>query len=80
MCNVSKESIYGRLFARYYDRFMDRTEKVVLQRRRKRLLKDLSGVILEVGSGTGVNFPLYSAKASVTAAEPSPAMMREAQV
>lgn len=72
------ENFYQKLFARYYDRFMDRTEKVILRKRRKRLLSPLRGNILEIGSGTGVNFPLYGEDAHVIAAEPSQAMMDRA--
>ncbi len=78
MENEKYDGCYDRLFARFYDRFMDRTEKVVLARRRKRLLSGLTGRILEIGSGTGINFPLYGKGAQVIAAEPSKSMMEKA--
>ncbi|RHX88186.1 class I SAM-dependent methyltransferase [Leptospira stimsonii] len=74
-----KESFYAKLFARFYDRFMDRIEKTVLFRKRKHLIQPLHGKILEIGSGTGINFPIYSSKAEVIAIEPSASMMERAK-
>lgn len=70
---------YSKVFAKYYDGFMDRFERVVLYRRRKKLLRQLKGRILEIGSGTGVNFSLYSPEANVMAIEPSSPMMDKAR-
>ncbi|WP_167881184.1 class I SAM-dependent methyltransferase [Leptospira gomenensis] len=58
---------------------MNRIETTVLLHRRKRLLRPLRGKILEVGSGTGINFPLYSPGADVLAIEPSRSMMQKAE-
>ncbi|TGM53270.1 class I SAM-dependent methyltransferase [Leptospira adleri] len=74
-----KESFYAKMFARFYDRFMDRTEKTVLFRKRKHLIQPLTGKVLEIGSGTGINFPIYSSKADVIAIEPSTSMMEKAK-
>lgn len=49
-------------------------EKKELFRRRRRLLKDLTGSVLEIGSGTGVNFPFYKNGVRVFAVEPNPHM------
>ena len=46
-------------------------EKKELFRRRRRLLKDLTGSVLEIGSGTGVNFPFYRNGVKVLAVEPN---------
>ncbi|MBM9501021.1 class I SAM-dependent methyltransferase [Leptospira sp. 201903071] len=73
------ESFYARMFARFYDRFMNRIEKTVLFRKRKHLIQPLQGKILEIGSGTGINFPIYSPKADVIAIEPSASMMKKAK-
>lgn len=73
------ESWYSGLFARIYDPFMRRMEERVLRKHRERLLSGLSGNILEVGSGTGINFPLYPAGCRVTASEPSAQMLRFAE-
>ena len=75
-CHTYKKgSLYNRLIARFYDPFMEEIEKKVLFPKRQNLLKDLQGNILEVGAGTGVNFPFYSKEASVLALEPSGAML-----
>ncbi|MCF8020778.1 MAG: methyltransferase domain-containing protein [Vallitaleaceae bacterium] len=43
----------------YYDAFMMPLEKLRLHDKRKQLLKDVSGDVLEVGYGTGVNLNYY---------------------
>ena len=71
---------YKKLFAKYYDPFMVELE-LRLYKRRDVLLSPLSGVILEVGSGTGVNFPFYNArKTKVVAIEPSLPMLEKAKL
>ena len=57
---------------------MTKLEKT-LQPIRKELIGDLEGAILEVGSGTGVNFELYSSKAKVIALEPSSFMLAKSK-
>ncbi len=42
---------------------------------RKELLSKATGSVLELGSGTGINFPLYEKAATVTAIEPSQHMI-----
>lgn len=74
----SKESFYSKLFARFYDPFMEAMEQRVLSRFRKRLLDPLSGHVLEVGSGTGVNFKLYPEGCHIIASEPSEHMLQYA--
>jgi SAM-dependent methyltransferase len=54
-------------------------EEQVLLPKRRRLLGDLRGQILEVGSGTGVNFQFYRPETEVLAVEPSTAMLAFAQ-
>lgn len=44
---------------------------------RKRLISQQKGVILEIGSGTGANFPYYKQAEKVMAAEPDPAMRKQ---
>lgn len=70
---------YASLFARVYDPVMQKLEERILHPRRKALLSGLSGNILEVGAGTGVNLPLYFRDANVLAIEPSVPMLRKAQ-
>jgi len=49
-------------------------ERGRLKRLREHLLKEAKGLVLEIGSGTGINFPLYQAAKKVIAAEPSRTM------
>lgn len=62
-----------------YDRFMNSTEKTHLRSRRARLLSGLSGKVLEVGVGTGVNFEHYSEDIELIGIEPSPYMIPRAK-
>lgn len=74
-----KEGFYSRLFARFYDPFMEAMEQKVLSKYRKQLLEPLQGDVLEVGSGTGINFKLYPKGCHVIASEPSEHMLKYAQ-
>ena len=70
---------YTRLFARVYDPVTAAAEEGWLGQWRSELLAELNGNILEVGAGTGVNFPYYSTEARVIACEPSAAMAARAR-
>lgn len=70
---------YASIFSRIYDPFMENFELKVLQKRRKLLLSELKGNILEVGAGSGANFSNYGAEAKVLAIEPSASMLRLAE-
>ena len=50
-------SLWGRVFAAGYDRFMARTEKAGLAQHRNTLLGQAHGRVLEIGGGTGANLP-----------------------
>ena len=63
-----------RLFAAVYDRINAPLEREVLRPRRKRLLPQLGGEVLEVGAGTGASLPYFERAARVVASEPDPAM------
>ncbi len=63
--------ILSRLFANWYDFFMNPLEKKKFKKIRKELLSKATGNILELGSGTGINFPLYEEAVTVTAIEPN---------
>ena len=69
---------YNKIFARFYDPFMASMEKELYEKR-KALIENLEGEVLEIGSGTGVNFEFYSEKANVLAIEPSENMMEKAK-
>jgi ubiquinone/menaquinone biosynthesis C-methylase UbiE len=64
------------VFARFYARVGHLMEAEVAEHRRK-LLAGLAGRILEVGAGTGLNFPHYPATVTeVVAVEPEPYLRR----
>lgn len=69
---------YQKIMAFFYDPFMKTLEKVLV-RNRTELINHIHGKVLEVGSGTGVNFELYAQKdAEVYAIEPSVPMYKRA--
>ena len=72
------ESFYARLFAKAYDPVMGQLEERLLFSRRQALIGQVSGKVLEVGAGTGINFPLYPSGSQVLAIEPSAAMLQRA--
>lgn len=67
-------------FARYYDSFMKPIEQRYITTWRKKLLTQARGKVLEVGAGTGINFPLYQQCDEVFALEPNPFMVEKAEV
>lgn len=72
-------SFYQKLFASKYDSFMKGIE-ISFFDLRKELIENLEGKILDVGSGTGVNFEHFHASAEVISIEPSKYMMEKAKV
>jgi hypothetical protein len=67
---VSSTEVRHPLFARFFNRFAGLMERELGDRRRK-LLAGLSGRVLEVGAGNGMNFRHYPATvAEVVALEP----------
>jgi ubiquinone/menaquinone biosynthesis C-methylase UbiE len=66
-------------FAAIYDRMLASEEKKFLGAIRAEMLKDLTGNVLEIGAGTGVNFQYYQPGANVTAIEPDPYMLERAR-
>jgi ubiquinone/menaquinone biosynthesis C-methylase UbiE len=64
------QSVHHPLFARWYARIAPAMERGIAEHRRD-LLADLSGRVLEVGAGTGLNFRYYPATVTeVVAIEP----------
>lgn len=62
------------LFAKLYDPLTRPFELTMLGNIRKELVSELKGDVLEIGSGTGANFPYYSRANKVVAVEPDPDM------
>ena len=71
-------NFYNKLFAQYYDSFMRSTERG-LYKKRKALIEPLGGRILEVGSGTGVNYQFYSSNSQIFALDPNKNMLSRAE-
>ncbi len=67
-----------RWFAASYDIITKPGEKR-LGKLRHQLLADLRGDVLEIGAGTGANFPHYPQGVRVVAFEPDPHMLKRAQ-
>lgn len=62
-----------RWFSRFYARISERMEAEGMAALRAELLADLSGEVVEVGAGNGLNFPHYPvAVTGVVAVEPEP--------
>ena len=75
----NKSHVYDR-FARHYDRWMRPCERIGLARLRAAALAEMpeGGRLLEVGAGTGGNFPFYPRDARAACAEPSREMLLRA--
>ena len=73
-------SLRSSLFAAMYDRMSRSSEEAGVGEMRQRLLGDVSGDILELGAGTGMNLSHYDeGLASLVLTEPEPAMLRRLQ-
>lgn len=69
--------LWGRIFAAGYDRFMSRTEHAGLAHRRRELLREAHGHVVEIGAGTGANLEHYpSGLEEVVLVEPEEPMVR----
>lgn len=67
------------LFARWYGVLARRAERGEIGRRRRLLLAEASGRVLDLGAGTGESFKhLPSGVTQLVALEPDPAMLRQA--
>lgn len=64
-------------FAQFYSLTV-RSEPRKMVALRGELTRDLEGRVLEIGAGTGANFPHYRADTEVTATDPNPHMLKKA--
>jgi ubiquinone/menaquinone biosynthesis C-methylase UbiE len=62
------------MWGRLYDWVNGPLERGILAPRRARLLPELTGVVLDVGAGTGANLPHFRSANRVIATEPSGSM------
>lgn len=71
----------AKLFAYLYDTFMGPLEKRWIARVRKKLVSRLEGDVLEIGAGTGANFPFYDKDkvGRLVSVEPNPYMLDQAR-
>ena len=65
-------------FAATYDLITSWGESRVLSRLRPLVAGEATGVVLEIGAGTGANFPYYRKAQKIAAVEPDPFMLRRA--
>lgn len=66
---------YDRIFAKFYDRTLDAAERAGLADRRRQLISEAGGRVLELGAGTGLNLQYYPAGLTrLVLTEPSGAM------
>jgi ubiquinone/menaquinone biosynthesis C-methylase UbiE len=71
-------SLWGRIFARFYDRAMAATEAAGLADRRGLLLAEAAGAVVEIGAGTGANLTRYpSAVQELVLVEPEAPMVAQ---
>jgi ubiquinone/menaquinone biosynthesis C-methylase UbiE len=70
----------GKCFPFFYDLGMKQLEEKRFKQIRRKLLEEASGRVLEIGSGTGINLPIYRNVERVDAVEPSPFMRKKAEV
>ncbi len=69
--------LWDRIWAAGYDFLGTRFSKIE-EPHRRRVVEDARGEVLEVGAGTGFNFPYYRLASRVVALEPEEAMRRRA--
>jgi ubiquinone/menaquinone biosynthesis C-methylase UbiE len=60
-----------------YDAGMLPLERLILRRLRRRIFSSLSGAVLEIGIGTGVNLPHYGPEARITGFDASKDMLAQ---
>lgn len=77
---LNMAQVKNPLFARYLDRYGARNEDPGNRELRRELLAGLSGRVMEVGAGNGLNFPHYPVSVrEVVAVEPEPYLRSRAR-
>lgn len=66
-------------FAAIYDRLVGPAERSFTKKVREETAGEARGRVLEIGAGTGLNFPYYRDGVEVVATEPDPYMLRRAE-
>ena len=69
----------GTFFSKMYDPVMRPFEKRRIGNIRRKLVSNQQGRILEIGSGTGANFPYYQEADKIIAIEPDEAMRERSE-
>ncbi len=73
-------ALFSWLMAQFYDRIIKDAETKCLGKWRKELLSNLSGEVLEIGCGTGINLDYYpNTVTHLTLLEPDPNMRKKLQ-
>ena len=67
-------------FPKVYDKMMQPLEKIRISQLRTVIVGKAHGRVLEIGSGTGANFPFYKNAVKVDAIEPNQQMSRQSIV
>lgn len=70
------EATVARAFSAWYGPLMRRIDDRGLRAIRRALLAEARGRVLDVGTGTGSNLPLFPAAVELALVEPSPNMLR----
>ncbi|CAB4865370.1 MAG: methyltransferase domain-containing protein [Actinobacteria bacterium] len=77
MSETPTSGFRSRLFAALYDRVLAPSEEAGLAERRRELLAQANGRVLELGAGTGINVPYYTdAAESIVMTEPDSNMLK----
>ena len=70
-------SFFSWLMAQIYDKSLQKAEEKCLRAWRRELLSQLSGSVLEIGCGTGLNLEFYPQTVThLTLLEPDPNMRK----
>jgi ubiquinone/menaquinone biosynthesis C-methylase UbiE len=68
-----------RIFAFLYDFLLWPIERLILRPRRRRIVSDAHGRVLEIGVGTWLNLPFYTHLERLVGLEPDEGMLRRAR-